>query len=405
MEQTVKVNKNIAQKRDSNIEFLRIILMILITMSHYSLYTNLTSISKSTSIIVVWGGKVGVELFLIISGYYLTNSNFKIKKLIKLWLEVFLYSATIFLILVLTKKVDVKSIYDSILYILPISGSKYGFATTYIHVYLLSPFIIKALKSIDKKTFRNMLIVIITFYLLCKDILLSSNIEYFESTFGYIFFFSVGIYIRIYKINFLEKSQKRNIFMLFGIMIIYFIKCFVIAKLGELNTIQSIICKFINNLLSFSVNSTLTLVVSVLMFYIFRSIPIRYNKVINYFASTSFAVFLFQEHPLLRKIIWEKIFNTKLILVKNLESLKYANTSILNKIVAIPTVYLAQITNIETKNFLIFHCFFSVILIYLIATVIETIRVFFIEKPIFYIINKSKTLNKIFYKIDTWMNL
>lgn len=27
MEQTVKVNKNIAQKRDSNIEFLRIVLM------------------------------------------------------------------------------------------------------------------------------------------------------------------------------------------------------------------------------------------------------------------------------------------------------------------------------------------------------------------------------------------
>ena len=41
------------------------------------------------------GGKLGVVIFVLISGYFLVDSKFKIKKLLKLFLEVLFYSVGI----------------------------------------------------------------------------------------------------------------------------------------------------------------------------------------------------------------------------------------------------------------------------------------------------------------------
>ena len=46
--------------------------------SLYSIYTDLYSISKLEAILTSWGGKIGVVLFVLISGYFLENSKFKI---------------------------------------------------------------------------------------------------------------------------------------------------------------------------------------------------------------------------------------------------------------------------------------------------------------------------------------
>lgn len=73
------------KQRNSNLELLRIISMFLIVLGHFAWQTN-WSVNNDTSLIrlgaihCLWiGGKLGVNLFILISGYFLINSKFKLK--------------------------------------------------------------------------------------------------------------------------------------------------------------------------------------------------------------------------------------------------------------------------------------------------------------------------------------
>ena len=64
----------IEKSRECNFELLRIISMLMIIMHHYVIHNNLINIgifqNKVIAIFFAIGGKVGVNLFIMISGYY-----------------------------------------------------------------------------------------------------------------------------------------------------------------------------------------------------------------------------------------------------------------------------------------------------------------------------------------------
>lgn len=91
---------NTDKKRNSSIELLRIIIMIMIIGHHFATHGGF-SFDNSITIPRLWwnliemGGNFGVDVFIIISGYYLIkNDSFKINwnKALKLWGQIFFYS-------------------------------------------------------------------------------------------------------------------------------------------------------------------------------------------------------------------------------------------------------------------------------------------------------------------------
>ena len=91
-----------SKKRQSNIELLRIIAILFIISFHYVYKSGyvLTDLNiNSLTIKSFWFlGELGVNLFVLISGYFLINGKFTFKKLIKLILEVnFYYILTLWL--------------------------------------------------------------------------------------------------------------------------------------------------------------------------------------------------------------------------------------------------------------------------------------------------------------------
>ena len=92
----MKKNNDISNRK-SNIELLRIIAIIMIIAHHYCLYggwSKVSGLSINNAILdfLVIGGKIGVAIFVLISGYFGINSEFKIKKLINTVLQVLFYS-------------------------------------------------------------------------------------------------------------------------------------------------------------------------------------------------------------------------------------------------------------------------------------------------------------------------
>ena len=91
------------EKRLSNFELLRIISMILIVSSHYVLhapeFTKGLTVNKYILDFISLGGKIGVNCFILITGFFLVKSEFKLDKFIKLIMEVFTYSIFMFVMI------------------------------------------------------------------------------------------------------------------------------------------------------------------------------------------------------------------------------------------------------------------------------------------------------------------
>ena len=77
------------KKRNINIELLRILSMLLIVYHHYSVHSSWVfpnSFSKRTALINIIGnfGKIGVIIFVLITGYFYSKQRFSVKKIFQL---------------------------------------------------------------------------------------------------------------------------------------------------------------------------------------------------------------------------------------------------------------------------------------------------------------------------------
>ena len=82
-------NNTVKKQRESNFELLRIVCMALIVLHHLSVHGNivLESITKVNGLfLTVFSsvGKLAVNVYVLISGYFLINSKFKFSKLLDL---------------------------------------------------------------------------------------------------------------------------------------------------------------------------------------------------------------------------------------------------------------------------------------------------------------------------------
>ena len=92
------------KERKSNIELLRIIMILMVTCHHYvvnsgieSLYTFDGKISANMLFMQIFssGGKIAINGFLLISGYFMCTSNTTLLKWLKLFFEIMFYNIVI----------------------------------------------------------------------------------------------------------------------------------------------------------------------------------------------------------------------------------------------------------------------------------------------------------------------
>lgn len=141
--------------RCSNIELLRIISMMLIVATHLcnhymdmdgSLwpfppgFIFLQSVKSVTYI--------AVNMYVLISAYFLCISRFKSKRIIMIWLEVLFYSLLIGIPHIVNGGVGFTKI---VTVFFPVLMSEYWFATVFIGLLVLSPFINITIRSMSQK--------------------------------------------------------------------------------------------------------------------------------------------------------------------------------------------------------------------------------------------------------------
>ena len=92
-------NSTTKKERSSNIELYRILVMLSIVAHHYvvnsgmfdMVHANMTSANSLFFYIFGAWGKVGINCFVLITGYFMCTSSITLRKFLKLYLEVVFY--------------------------------------------------------------------------------------------------------------------------------------------------------------------------------------------------------------------------------------------------------------------------------------------------------------------------
>ena len=128
--------------RSSNIELLRIVSMFMIILFHFSVHGSWPEGGPLASDVAVemlsFGGKLGVNCFVLITGYFMVKSRLKLASLLRVVFETWFYSFAILLLFLLVQP-DLVTEEKLRKAILPVISGEYWFITCYIALMVISP--------------------------------------------------------------------------------------------------------------------------------------------------------------------------------------------------------------------------------------------------------------------------
>lgn len=296
------------RERNSAIELIRIISMYLIILGHFEWQTrwsfDSSNIILKSSVESLWiGGKLGVDLFVLISGYFLIKSRFKIKSFLNIWLISYVYSIVIFLFAIFSGmrqfnlKLLLKAIFPST------SGYVNWFVTAYLIMYLLSPFVNMLLKQLNKRQFQILLFILILNFSVLRTIFHNPSVGTSGNDAVWLLIvYTCGAYIRIYKKDIMNKFQSKYIYLTLIVSLVFSVGSVFAINYGEmLFNIKNKSMLYGLFLDGFSPSQLLS---AVCLFLIFLKIKPFNNKAINKIASTTFAIYLIHANTIIVDPLW-----------------------------------------------------------------------------------------------------
>lgn len=305
------------KKRESNIELLRIISMLFIIIFHYIKHSdyNYTELTFNTLLIksCFFLGELAVNLFILITGYYLSKSKMSYKKVILYIGEILFYNL---INVFISYKLGTIPTLTKLSYIYPITTSVYWFITAYLLIYILSPYLNKFISILTKKEYQKFLLITLTIWCFIPTIYgffynSSEELLFYNRLIWLIIMYFIGAYIRIYNIKFLN-SKKRSLItsiITFTIMILSIV--FIHSFKDTFNKIGTTDIEYF-----WTPNNILMLILSVSFFTLFTKIKIKNNKYINKIASTTLGIYLIHD-GYINTYTWENILKNNIYIYSN----------------------------------------------------------------------------------------
>ena len=295
------------EQRQSNIELLRMIAMLLIVAHHFASHSGFDYPLEQISVNRLWvqfavvGGKIGVNVFVLITGYFLVSQQtMKTSRLMKLWGQIFFYSVIFFLIFILFGKEPFGMI-KLIWALAPVTFSRWWFASTYFVLYLLFPYINRLLVSFDKKQYMRFL----TLLVLLWSVIPTLTGEYFQcnSLLWFMTLYAIAGYIRIFGCK-IDLTGGKWIGLSLACFLLTFLSTVILDVLGTKIPFFGVRATFFYD----PMQKLPALVIAVLMLLGFTKIKAGYSKWINTMASATFGVYLIHENEYVRQFLWKTLF-------------------------------------------------------------------------------------------------
>lgn len=339
-------------QRESNIELCRLVCMFYIVVYHLFIHNRDVTggLYYTRALIVIF--EIGVPVFVLISGYFGIKRS--IRGLLNIIAQLLFYNIIAVLLCHFVAHESVSL--DNILgVVFPITKTQYWFVSTYILLYILSPYINRVIGNLSKREFVYLLITLTVCVCYWGGVMKGPNSSG-RSILLFVFLYCIGRFINLYypKAELINKYFRKPGFIYIVVMIVYFI----IVSFSP-----TIIARGINYLV-YPYNSLFLILFAIAFFFCFKSLHIQ-NKWINYFAKSSFAIYLIHGQPIVSTHRW--IYNV------------YSHIGL----------------QIENCNLKLLFLFTTALVVCILCVIIDQVRILFF---------KYAGVDKIIYTIDEYVN-
>lgn len=209
------------KKRMVNIEVLRLLAMMMVVSLHYlakgelleklagplSAKGHLAWILESFSI-------AAVDVYVLISGYFLVETGFRCRRVISLVLQVMFYTCLLPVVLIVTGILPVGEItfYNILQCIFPTNMLHYWFVSAYVLMFLFTPVLNAAVHGMKKRQLQAAIVILLIMESLSKTVipvrLELDNLGY--DAYWFMVVYLIAAYIRLYGIPFLERGEGKG---------------------------------------------------------------------------------------------------------------------------------------------------------------------------------------------------
>ncbi|MDE6675856.1 MAG: acyltransferase, partial [Acetatifactor sp.] len=247
---------------------------------------------------------VAVNVYMLISGYFLVESGFKPGRLAELICQVLFYSLLIPLVMMAVGvlKPGQLTIYRLLQYLFPSQMIHYWFITAYIIMYLFAPVLAAGVKQLGRRQLEIILVLLLLFFSVSKSVLpvqLEADNQGYDGLW-FLCVFLVAAYMRLYGLDFLRKGKRALLCYLAGCLLIYGLTMgvrLVYLRTGRLGN-------FIHA--PYDYNHLLNLFAAIGLFYAFSNWKLSgegmAGRIILRIAPCTLGVYLLHEHIELRTL-------------------------------------------------------------------------------------------------------
>lgn len=297
--------------RNYSLDLLRILAMMGVVILHSGSHGGLSSIFALTSPaglfirLITICCSVSVNVFVLISAYFLSSQLFRLSRIIKLLIEVLFYVVLVVMINVLHG--EHLSVKDYLYLFLPVSYGTYWFLTAYIGMVLASPLLNQFFKNISKGMHLCILVVMILLTCVARDVFVNSDPWLMNRGYSLLWFielYGIAYYLRFH----LDGRAVKHPFCL------YLISCLIMMGIWAAMTLLGgkigLVREFDLDTYYIRYNSSITLLASVLLFLAFLRSNISNQaacKAISFLSPLTFGVYLLHDNPYMRNIVWSGI--------------------------------------------------------------------------------------------------
>ena len=348
------------KERNSSIELLRIVMMIVIIAHHYVVHSGVEELfdygnpNSKMIFLKCFGlfGKMAINCFVLITGFFMCQKKLKIKKVLQLYLEVKFYQIIMYIIMVAAgfTNFNVKGLLITVVSVLR-SGNE-GFVSAFLALYILIPFINILINNIKEKDHLFIIVFFIILYTVPRSFLHGGTYSYMGWYFNV---YLIGAYIKKYPKEWMKKTWLNAVVSLISWGSIVLITALSIKKGSTL--FYWLICESCD---------LFSIVIGLFIFLLFNNLKIPHSRVINVLAKTTFGILLIHiANDGIRDLLWNKIFAVS---------------------------YSYQVLSLYS---LVLHSILSVIIVFIVCAIIDMLRIYLIEKPLFRLINRHYSVKHV----------
>lgn len=309
----LKKEENKLPGRLANLELLRCVAMLMVVALHYlgkgNLLVDLRAGELNGAERAAWLLEsfciVAVNVYMFISGYFLCTSSFKPSRIVRLWLQVWVYSVGIG-VLGASAGVMAGTVVDTHFFLtllFPVSMGHYWFMTAYLFLYLLLPFVGTAVLRMNRQQLGTALFFLLFTFCIVKSVLplrFEMDRQGYDCLW-YLCVFLTAAYVRRFGFSLLERRWFGPVLYGGGCVLLFlmtFLLRGIYLKTGSLDTMIQFGMEY---------NHILPFLAAVGLFACFYRLKIggRAAMLINRVAPYTLGVYLLHENLGLR-YTWQK---------------------------------------------------------------------------------------------------